>query len=179
MSNYVVFSASLHDIPDIIGLSDVYLSKNYLKSGQMLSMINGLNCTVKCAKDVANKEVVGFATAHFLNARNSKVRNGVLKTVVVSPEHRNKGVAYNLSVECIDFLRENNASHIYSTAHKGMNGVYLLEALGFSYMNELQDYWKDYSITHNCDCSFCGLPPCRCSALLYGCSIVKEGGITA
>ena len=38
---------------------------------------------------------------------------------------------------------------------------------GFKEEFLIENFWKEYSIKFNFDCTACGKPPCLCSAIIY------------
>jgi len=101
---------------------------------------------------------------HF--AAYSRLAYRSLTAVAKSSEGR--GVASELVRAGLDFLStraEVVVCDAWKSDHTHIGGV--LERNGYSLIKEVPDYWADDSQTVGYNCTYCGAPPCRCTAVIY------------
>lgn len=95
---------------------------------------------------------------------------GVVKTIVVEQQYRNRGIGHKLCDSLIKSLTLKGAQTFISLAWKQgdeINAHFMLQRNGFNQHAELKEYWKTDSLEKQYSCVMCGKPPCLCSAFLY------------
>ncbi len=93
-------------------------------------------------------------------------RTGLIKSIVVAPEHQGRGIATRLIGHGVRTLTERGAEHCYSLAWESrQNGCHLcgvLTALGFRAVRRIERFWYQDSLTQGYACVLCGRP-CTCA----------------
>jgi GNAT superfamily N-acetyltransferase len=89
----------------------------------------------------------------------------LIKQIAVVKEHQKQGVANQLFKECIKL-----SEIACCLAWKKGDAVSLKNLLiknSFDYEKTLYNYWYKDSLTKKYNCTYCGEPPCKCSAEVY------------
>ena len=144
-----------------IGMGHVYTARcivdNALGGGYFSEHLNQIECAWACT---LNGKVVGWAAAAL------EGDFGVLKCVVVDPDHRGNGIGQELTKIRLKYLENNGCKILKSYAWVRTNGqcpsCRTLERNGFTAKEELQGFYS------NCKhrCPLCK-DNCKCVARVY------------
>ena len=103
-----------------------------------------------------------------IKSENNRV--GVLKTIVVRPSFKRKGIGSSLVQKMLDTLKAVDIEKVYAIAWNQNGNINLggiLNKFNFIPLAEIEKYWHDDSIEKQYQCSECGSPPCNCSAIIF------------
>jgi len=93
-------------------------------------------------------------------------RTGLIKSIVVAPAYRGRGIATQLVRRGVQELDAHGAEHCYSLAWvSAQNGCHLcgvLAVAGFRTVRRIERFWYRDSLTHRYACALCGRP-CTCA----------------
>lgn len=93
---------------------------------------------------------------------------GVLKTLVVAPTARGRGVGRRLTRERLKWLAERVADVVtISWCESGPAATAVLAKCGFREMGQLVAPFAGESLAHGVVCPVCGSPPCACAGVLF------------
>lgn len=171
-------------IQDILLLSNRVLGESYLTEDYIAEYTSLPNRTSLIA--VSNKKLIGYIfidrlpKEEFINeiliekewfSSNLKNNSPILfiKQIAVDEKDQKKGIASALIKDGLN--RVNNLTETACCiAWKQGKDVPLNNILlknGFSYAKTINNYWNLDSVRKKYNCSFCGCPPCNCSAEVY------------
>jgi len=173
-------------ITQITAISDKELGEGFLKYNDIMDKIRDKTSHI-CKAALTDKNVLGFCLSKIVKQseicdylrvdqtylpeyvkRADKI--GVLKTIAVNSDVHRHGVGYALTLAAYNDLITRGIQAISSIAWKNgekINADRLLSAIGLRPHIEIKSYWKADGIKNNYNCSVCGPPPCKCSAVLY------------
>lgn len=184
----LITTAHTTDFSKIKLLSDITLGEDYLTEQSLEEFDNNELNKIYVAKDACN--LIGFATIEIIKSFNltnpflattqrvddffnDKEFVGVIKQLVVNPNHQQKGIGSRF-LEVIKNNLPSEVNHLASACWmKGENTgmVKLLKKVNFKLVDTVEDYWKKDSINRNFICPICGNPPCVCPAEIYAFSL--------
>jgi hypothetical protein len=86
----------------------------------------------------------------------------------VDPPYEGKGIASFLVKRGLEFLSD-KAELVFCDAWKSESTHIgnILERHGLKAVKDIPMYWANESIKNHYSCSFCGAPPCTCTAVFY------------
>jgi ribosomal protein S18 acetylase RimI-like enzyme len=94
-----------------------------------------------------------------------------MKSIAVQPPFRLKGIATSLIRACLVHFESLHVACFFAQLwHDGTTvpAAKLFVNMGFEPLMLLPRFWSQHSIDNNYKCLICGVPPCRCDAVLYG-----------
>ena len=185
MSDFVIMDALENDIPNIVDISDKELGKDYLNDDDIKSLFNNSDSIFRIVKSTSG-EIVGFSYSYYATTDIVKKRTriaklpksfeyssniGVLKTFAVKSKCKNSGIGTALVVDATTKMKEQNICSVITIAWKSNHGINIAGIMknnDFLRYNEIPNYWKEDSLKEGYCCPTCGLPPCACSAVIFG-----------
>ncbi len=98
-------------------------------------------------------------------------RIGLIETVATAPGYEGFGIGCQVTTKLITELEARGAGFFVVIAWKSPDrGVHIggiLDRLGFSAVAEVPEFWREDSLARHTCCSYCGSPPCTCTAVIY------------
>lgn len=97
---------------------------------------------------------------------------GVIRTIAVTEDFENRGVATSLLENCITACLDNGATVLCAVGWEEDSQVNIdghMSQFDFRLVGKIDEYWKKESIEQEFNCTSCGDPPCTCSAAIYVC----------
>jgi ribosomal protein S18 acetylase RimI-like enzyme len=181
-----IVNAKEEHITQIAAISDKELGKGFLNYDDIFDKILDKDSHI-CKVALMDKRVAGFCLSKIINQSeicgylrvdqtnlpeyvNRADKIGVLKTIAVNNDFHRHGIGYALTLAAYNDLITRDIQAISSIAWKNgeqINADKLLSALGLRPHIEIKSYWKADGVKNNYNCSACGPPPCKCSAVLY------------
>lgn len=137
--------------------------------------------SVQCFGALDGDQLIGFTFFYFVDNHSiltfdvnvlSQSSNQVifLKSVIVKPEYRRRGVA-SMMISQIEVMGElNGVTHYYADAWLTINGLtsgQLFKKLGYQIIKQIDQFWYADSLLKGYSCSECGKAPCLCSAVIF------------
>ena len=144
------------DEEHILTLADAALGAGYVDHAALA------RSTCFVAVDV--EEILGFVCVEPHAPRHNE---RVLKTIVVAPAHRGRGIAKQMALAALSGSPGNAWLSPAWISHGGeIPANRLLRSLRFIPEETIHDYWYTDSLSRGYQCPNCG-NPCRCSAMMY------------
>jgi len=186
--DFAIFNIAKEHIPQILDISDDELGKDYINFDILERVINDSdNYICKLAYNQNDAKIIGFCLCFIMTPQDipqiiklpeSQIpralmysdRIGVIKTVAVNKKCQGAGVGKRLIEDCYNELRKRQVQSMCSVAwsnNEKINVHSILSALGFRKLIEIPNYWSEDSLENGYMCPACGMPPCRCSAIIY------------
>ncbi len=105
----------------------------------------------------------------FNNYFSAKDSFGILKTIAVNSQFKNKGIGSKLTTIGIETLSKTCSSIVSICWDKKSSTSFniVLEKSGFTKIKTFNAFWKNDSLLNNYFCEICGAPPCLCNAFIY------------
>jgi len=173
-------------ITQMVAISDKELGEGFLQHKDIMNKILDKDSHI-CKAALINETIVGFCLSKivkrseicdYLHVDQANLpeyvkcadKIGVLKTIAVHNKFHRHGVGHALTFAAYNDLITRDVQAISSIAWKNgetINADGVLSALGLRPHIEIKSYWEADGIKNNYNCSACGPPPCRCSAVLY------------
>ncbi len=167
----------------VVSIAEKQLGESYLKETDLLVEGSSL-CLVAVRKD---QSIVGFVTGRTVSredlyaqfpklggvkSRSMDIANtiGYVGSVACDEEHKGRGVGDRLLAACIEKLRQDGAEYFVMTGWKDgerVNIGSLAVRHNFEPLEEITDYWREASEREGYYCPSCGVPPCRCAAVVF------------
>lgn len=161
-------------------LADLQLGAGYLGHGEFSR--HGLHTLVASR----SSEVVGFITYEVMATMSLQQAEprlfaalpeefqaaeqvGKIGSLAVDHNLQGQGIGRRLMTIALDDLAD-QVRQVFLLAWRSQTGVNvqpLAEKLGFTAVAELADYWKTDSLDSGYACPVCGVPPCRCSVVIF------------
>lgn len=166
---------------------DIGLGENYIPSEDLLSYASHPEKYISLGSYSSDGELLGVILANRLDEKEREKYNltfqqnsvdimlpayttGLIKSVAVKQEYRQKGIGAELIKEAIERLKDMSCELILAVAWasgKPGSSPKILEKLSFKNILGVEEYWKEDSLKEGYSCPNCGKPPCRCKALFY------------
>ncbi|GBU21866.1 hypothetical protein R80B4_01768 [Fibrobacteres bacterium R8-0-B4] len=186
LNAHSIVNAKEEHIAQIAAISDRELGVGFLTYNDIMDKILDKDSHI-CKVALMNKTVSGFCLSKIVNQSeicdylhvdqaslpeyvNRAEKIGVLKTIAVHSDFHRHGVGYALTLAAYNELIKRDIQAICSIAWKNgetINADGVLSAVGLRPHIEIKSYWEADGIKNNYNCSACGPPPCKCSAVLY------------
>ena len=148
--------ADPRDEARILALSDAALGTGYVDHAALTR--------ASCFVAVAAEELLGFVC---VEPHTFQRNEQVLKTIVVAPAHRGRGIARHLVLVALSAFPGSAWRSPAWVSHGGeIPADRLLRSLGFVPEELIHDYWYIDSLSRGYPCPNCG-NPCQCSAMMY------------
>ena len=169
------------ELSAVIGIAEQQLGHAYLDSDVLLATGSLASCAA------IDDKVVGFYIAKVVSVDEvyQRIRGlrekgltyledaekvGMVSSVATHPGYAGKGIASTLVRHCVAALERQAVNVIAAIAWKSDKGVHIgavLAKQGFEEVMQLDDFWKEDSVSRHYTCPACGDPPCRCKAVIY------------
>ncbi len=172
------------DFPAVLTISNIRLGENYLDLHELSTYLTNSNKIGIVA--LVNNEIAGFALAQvcdrdafmslvlcehdwFKKQFLNKYPLGILKTIAVDHTFSNLGIGTALTKYRIDILKKstNSILAVNWEQKEHPENARLLEKCGLSLQRRIEHYWMEDSLAKGYTCVRCGIPPCKCAALIY------------
>jgi len=181
-----IVNAKKEHITQIAAISDKELGEGFLNYDDIMEKILDKNSHI-CKVALIDKLVAGFCLSKIVNQSeicdylrvdqanlpeyvNRADKIGVLKTIAVHNDFHRRGVGHALTLAACNDLIARDIQALSSIAWKNgeqINADRVLSTIGLRPHIEIKSYWEADGIKNNYNCSACGPPPCKCSAVLY------------
>nr|WP_321406621.1 hypothetical protein [uncultured Carboxylicivirga sp.] len=163
MSEFIIRDANPNDIPAIKKICDDEFGNGYFNSFSEYLFTNDSILRVATQQNT----IAGF----YYSYSNTKqdLRQGILKTLAIHIQYRQKGLGINLFEDACIQLKQFKVQTIKTIIwnHNDDQAIIkILDQLDFKLEYEIADYWKEESILKGYICPVCG-NPCNCSASIY------------
>ena len=140
----------------ILALADAALGAGYVDHAALAS--------AACFVAVDAEEILGFVC---VEPHTPQCDERVLKTIVVAPAHRGRGIARHLVLVALYAFPGSAWRSPAWVSHGGeVPADRLLRSLGFVSEDLIHNYWYIDSLSRGYLCPNCG-NPCQCSAMIY------------
>ena len=140
----------------ILTLADAALGAGYVDHAALASTV--------CFVAVDAEEIMGFVC---VEPHASRCDGRILKTIVVAPAHRGRGIAKHLGLAALSAFPGSAWRSPAWVSHGGeIPADWLLRSLGFVSEELIHNYWYIDSLSRGYLCPNCG-NPCQCSAMMY------------
>lgn len=190
--NYAIRKADIADISALVYLGAITLGEGYLTPQRLRRDITEQighvavheqkivgYCISECLNPQSLKgQLLGHPQDEFIDLVRADKRGtlGLIQSVGVDPTYRKMGIASQMVQSGMADLKFRGIETIMALAWKTdtihIGGV--LTKLGFSARKQYEEFWSEQSIQYNFKCPVCGLPPCRCSAVLFSYSSTED-----
>ena len=182
LENILIRDAEARDLPRILEISDSELGENYL-GGQIESELVSGNTIFRVAESLRDG-IVGFSYSYISTGieikQKSKIKSlpksielsskiALLKTIAVSGKMAGKGIGSSLMRDTFEKFKNLGVESVCCVAWKSSKGINiggLMSLFKFTKFKELNNFWKQDSLTQNYYCLECG-KPCLCSAVIF------------
>lgn len=185
-SEITLLPLDIHDISEVIGISDELFGKGYMSKSDFLKYIDTRENLSLVAR--LNGKIVGFqlmqivheegffelalGNSEWFEGESSRLFPvGVLKSVAVSVDSMRKGVATALTIKSLEVLKEKSKGIISVLWDQNgkMPVAKILERCGMRKVHKIEGFWSQDSRINGYSCRICGAPPCKCDAHIYEC----------
>lgn len=183
----VINPSDINSLNQAKKIYDIGLGKNYITSKDLLNYSNHPEKYILLGSCNSDGELLGVMLACRLDENEREKYNltlqqnsidimlpaytiGLIKSVVVKREYRQKGIGTELTKEAIERLKDMSCELILAVAWasgKPDSSPKMFEKLSFKNILGLEEYWRKDSLKEGYSCPNCGKPPCRCKALFY------------
>jgi len=185
---YSIVNIDKNQIDQIIEISNNELGEGFISKVQLNHYINSKKKYI-CKLAIKDNMLLGFSIGIIVDSKylkllmgkdferlpNSFLNNhfiyGQIKTIVVNSNYQLLGIGTALCESTIIDLKKLDANKLIATAWKQnnkVNSAKMLQKFGLKHLCEIPFFWKDESIKEKYNCKVCGLPPCICTAVIYG-----------
>lgn len=182
LSYFLTFLEKRH-LPEILIICQQQLGFGFLEQPLLETYLN--NDNKFCHVVLHDDKVIGFslmeispppiiakkmkqAEQWFLDYFSSYPKVAYRSLTAVDRNFEGKGVASSLVKQGLSFLA-NKVEVVVCDAWKSERTHIgsILERNGCEALKEVPHFWTAESIQQNYECSFCGAPPCECTAVIY------------
>ena len=156
----------------LISLNEIFENKNNLVQTVVdaETEIIGLNISLIISEDELisdlNEYQLQYLSPYFCAAN----KIGILKMICLIDKAKRKGIGTQFIRESLDYFATKDIKTIYAFAWKTLEGINMdtiFNRKGIHPFIEIENYWSDDSLLKNYSCPECGLPPCKCSVVVY------------
>lgn len=169
-----------------IGLLNDCLGTGYIKQENLESIFRNSTGILRGACD-DNGSLIGASLSRVLSKDECKnfdkkiaecgvgtrlcnqPKVGMLQCVAVNKHSRKSGVASQLVMDAIKYLKKWKCTSAFAISWVPSNdqphSSGLLRAAGFEEVGTVEKYWAESSCSENFLCPSCGAPPCNCTAV--------------
>lgn len=168
INNYIINHPKLEESNKIVEILNFALGENYITQNIISQSIK--ENLVWVVYEEKNNKIIGVIV-YEIKGKELLSNILILKSVVVLPEHRKKGVSHFLISKTIEIINnQRKYKAIESYVWESKEGVQLakqFEENGFILSEKIKNYWYKESIERNIICPDCGCPPCMCTTHKY------------